>query len=74
MRIVSWNVNGLGGVALDDVVRDLAPDVLCLQEVRAAPPMLDGYARAHALAERGRRYGVATFVRAGLTATHARVP
>lgn len=39
MKIVSWNVNGLRAVlrkdALRPVVDELAPDVLCLQEIKA---------------------------------------
>jgi exodeoxyribonuclease-3 len=38
MKIVSWNVNGMRAVArkgFDAFVQKLAPDVLCLQEVRA---------------------------------------
>lgn len=40
MRIVSWNVNGIRsalGKGLRDVVADLSPDVMCLQETRARP-------------------------------------
>lgn len=39
MKIFSWNVNGLRAVlkkgALQDFVRDYAPDILCLQETKA---------------------------------------
>ena len=38
MKIVSWNVNGMRSVLRKDFgafLRDAAPDVLCLQEVRA---------------------------------------
>jgi len=72
---VSWNVNGLVGVSLSDAIAELgSPDVVCLQEVRAAPPSVDGYRIAHALAERGRRYGVATLIRDALAATHETAP
>lgn len=39
MKIFSWNVNGIRAVlskgALQDFVRDYAPDILCLQETKA---------------------------------------
>ena len=45
MKIVTWNVNGiravLGKGALEQV-RELSPDVLCLQEVKARPEQLTG--------------------------------
>jgi exodeoxyribonuclease-3 len=50
MRIISWNVNGLRSAlqkGLLDYVAQAAPDVLCLQEVRAMPHQValavDGY-------------------------------
>lgn len=41
MRIVSWNVNGIRSIAKKDFFSDLKkldPDVLCLQETKAAEP------------------------------------
>ncbi|MDX1332767.1 MAG: exodeoxyribonuclease III, partial [Robiginitalea sp.] len=53
MKLLSWNVNGIRAIAKKNFVqtiRDLAPDVLCLQEIKAGPEMvtevtasLDGY-------------------------------
>jgi exodeoxyribonuclease-3 len=42
-RLISWNVNGLRAVASKgfvDIVRDLAPDILALQEIKALPEQL----------------------------------
>jgi exodeoxyribonuclease III len=42
-RMISWNVNGLRAVARNgftDIVRDLAPDILALQEIKASPDQL----------------------------------
>ncbi|MBA3008146.1 MAG: exodeoxyribonuclease III [Proteobacteria bacterium] len=42
-RLISWNVNGLRAVAKNgfvDIVRDLAPDILALQEIKALPEQL----------------------------------
>ena len=42
-RLISWNVNGLRAVARNgftDIVRDLAPDILAIQEVKASPEQL----------------------------------
>lgn len=39
MKIVSWNVNGIRAIVKKDfipVVRDLDPDILCLQETKAS--------------------------------------
>lgn len=50
MRIVSWNVAGLRACirkGLWGVMRDLNPDIICLQEVKATATQvdieLDGY-------------------------------
>ncbi len=40
MKLVSWNVNGLRAVLAKNFIEDmdaLAPDVLCLQEIKARP-------------------------------------
>jgi exodeoxyribonuclease-3 len=73
MRIVTWNVNGLRaalnkGVA--DWWQDLAPDVLCLQEIKAIPEQLSAaqhaaFEGAEAIwnpAQRKGYSGVATFL------------
>ena len=71
MKIVTWNVNGiraaLGKGALEPVW-ELAPDVLCLQEVKARPEQLKEeqagqlkYPFIWNSAERGGYSGVATF-------------
>ena len=42
-RMISWNVNGLRAVAKNgftDIVRELAPDILALQEIKATPEQL----------------------------------
>lgn len=73
MKITTWNVNGLRaalGKDLAESVRIIQPDILCLQEVRAAPDQLDPVQRQsleqlfpHAIwnpAERPGYSGVAT--------------
>jgi exodeoxyribonuclease-3 len=43
MKIISWNVNGLRALLSKDVigeVKDLEPDVLCLQEIKAREDQL----------------------------------
>lgn len=84
MKIVSWNVNGMRSVVrkgFDACLRDLAPDVLCLQEVRAEWQEVPEGHRASL----GREYdvcwfacqrkkgyaGSATLSRRGLPFTHA---
>ena len=74
MKLISWNVNGLRAVLrknfLDYLTRE-APDVLCLQEVRATAGDLParllrpkGYTAHFAVAERKGYSGVATWSRA----------
>lgn len=68
MKLVSWNVTKLTGSTLDHIGE---PDVLCLQEIRVAPPSLAGYEHGYSLArdpknvtyQGGKMYGVATYVR-----------
>ncbi|MBU6428597.1 MAG: endonuclease/exonuclease/phosphatase family protein, partial [Cyanobacteria bacterium REEB65] len=73
MRIVTWNVNGIRAChragMLDWVAAD-APDVLCLQEVRAEPEQLTedlrqpgGYEAVWHPAKRKGYSGVATWTR-----------
>ena len=43
MKVLSWNVNGIRAIANKNfvqTVRDLDPDVLCLQEIKAEPHMV----------------------------------
>jgi len=43
MKVLSWNVNGIRAIAKKNfvqTVRDLDPDVLCLQEIKADPEMV----------------------------------
>lgn len=44
MRIVSWNVNGLRSLAknsyFESFVKDIRPDIFCLQETKASPEQL----------------------------------
>ncbi len=42
-RLISWNVNGLRAVAakgFTEIVKELAPDILALQEIKALPEQL----------------------------------
>jgi exodeoxyribonuclease-3 len=43
MKIISWNVNGIRAIAgknFVEIIRELAPDILCLQEIKADEPTL----------------------------------
>ena len=43
-HLASWNVNGLRAVlgkGFADILQDMAPDVLCLQEIKAQPEQVD---------------------------------
>jgi exodeoxyribonuclease III len=71
MKIVTWNVNGIRAVLGKGVLErvwELAPDVLCLQEVKARPEQLTAEQAAQLKlpflwnpAERAGYSGVATF-------------
>ena len=74
MKIISWNVNGLRAVLSKGVlkeVKDLQPDLLCLQEIKARPDQLTGeqleefadFTPYWNPAERPGYSGVATFAR-----------
>jgi len=73
MRIVTWNVNGLRaalGKGLADWIQAEAPDVLCLQEIKARPDQLTeeqrtvpGYRIVWNPAERPGYSGVATLLK-----------
>jgi exodeoxyribonuclease-3 len=73
MRIITWNVNGIRaalGKGLKEWVGARAPDVLCLQEVKARPEQLSaaqrhfpGYDDLWNPADRPGYSGVATLVR-----------
>lgn len=74
MKITSWNVNGLRAVLRRgslDWLAEVAPDVLCLQEIKARPEQLDeiqaqtfaAYHQAWHPASRPGYSGVATFSR-----------
>jgi exodeoxyribonuclease-3 len=44
MKLISWNVNGIRAIlkkGFVDIVQKAQPDVLCLQETRAAPSQVD---------------------------------
>jgi exodeoxyribonuclease III len=72
-RMISWNVNGLRAVAKNgfiEIVRDLAPDILALQEIKAVPEQLPDSVRelagftAYFYPARKKGYsGVATYSR-----------
>jgi exodeoxyribonuclease-3 len=43
MKIVSWNVNGLRAILVKNCkhdIRQLDPDILCLQEIKVKPAQL----------------------------------
>ncbi len=70
MRVVSFNVNGVRAAmrkGLAGLLAELAPDVVCLQEVRAAPEQVeglpDGFTATWHPAERKGYSGVATLTR-----------
>lgn len=72
-RFLSWNVNGLRAAAekgFAEIVAELAPDILALQEVKATPEQLpqsvrniDGYTAYWAPAEKKGYAGVGVYVR-----------
>ena len=71
MKLISWNVNGIRAVqkkGFAEFVRREAPDVLCLQEVRATQEQagldLDGYRVFWNAAEKKGYSGTATLIRA----------
>ena len=80
MRIFSWNVNGLRAVVKKgffDWLKSEAPDVVCLQEIKAQTQDLDenvlnpkGYHAAWNPAERKGYSGVAVFTKKKPTAVH----
>jgi exodeoxyribonuclease III len=74
MKLVSWNVNGLRSVLKKDFAKSvshLAPDVLCLQEIKARPEQVEaqdleslaGYERIWNAAERPGYSGTAVFTK-----------
>jgi len=73
MKIVTWNVNGIRAVYRKDALKpllDWAPDLLCLQEIKARPDQLTdeqrdipGYQILWNPAERPGYSGVATLAR-----------
>lgn len=73
MKIITWNVNGIRaalGKGLKDWVLDQAPDVMCLQEIKARPEQLSdeqrdftGYQTIWNPAVRPGYSGVATLLR-----------
>jgi len=70
VKLVSWNVNGIRaaiGKGLVESVAAMAPDVLCLQEVRALPEQVDlelpGYQAFWNPARRRGYSGTAVFTR-----------
>lgn len=69
MRIISWNINGIGAHidALVELVGAYGPDLLCLQKVRSTkgvgPFPIEGYSAHDIAACRSRHYGVATYCR-----------
>ena len=79
-RFISWNVNGLRALAqkgFTELVRELAPDILALQETKATPEQLpdslrqlDGYTSYWFPATRKGYAGVAVYARHEPLAVH----
>ncbi len=73
MRLISWNVNGIRAVQKKgflDWFKKENPDILCLQETKAAPEQLDaallqvpGYSACWCAAEKKGYSGVAVYTR-----------
>lgn len=82
MKIVTWNVNGIRACyskGLIDLVRNIKPDVLCLQETKARESQLSkefldsfGMEPNFSEAQRSGYSGVATFFRPGLEVKEVR--
>ena len=71
MKIISWNVNGLRArmEAVNRLVADLQPDVMCFQKVRTKGDFLiqvPGYMGWLGILENGLFGGVSTYLRHGL--------
>ncbi len=81
MKLISWNVNGLRAALAKGFLAwlaEAAPDILCLQEVRARPAQLGGepwlplgYRAAWHAAERAGYSGVLTLARTAPLAVRA---
>jgi exodeoxyribonuclease-3 len=79
MRIISWNVNGFRAVLKKDfknIIMELNPDVLCLQEVKATENQLtedeiniDGYRFDWNSAEKLGYSGTATYIKSVIPET-----
>lgn len=71
MKILSWNCNGIRArikQGFVETIKTLDPDVVCIQEVRAAPKQLPGlfmlgYNGFHSVHEKGGYAGATTWVR-----------
>jgi len=71
MRLVSWNINGIRAVQrkglFDPVIEELAPDVICLQEVKAeqheSTHQVEGYEEFWHPAKKKGYSGTAVFTR-----------
>ena len=71
MKICSWNVNGIRAVlnknALQDFIKQKAPDILCVQEIKARPEQVlvdfDGYEELWNPAARPGYSGTAIFTK-----------
>ena len=73
MNIISWNVNGIRAVSTKgfaDIVKDLNPDILCIQETKAQPEQLgpeitdiEGYKSYFYSAERKGYSGTAVYTK-----------
>jgi exodeoxyribonuclease-3 len=72
-KFISWNVNGLRAIekkGFVDIVHELSPDILCLQEIKAMPDQLpesvknlEGYEAYWYPAKRKGYSGVCTYTR-----------
>lgn len=73
MKIITWNVNGLRALLkkeniLSDLINDIAPDILCLQETkineRLEIPCLSQYEAFHNFSKTKKGYsGTSTFIK-----------
>ena len=71
LKILSWNVNGIRArikQGFEDAIKEMDPDIICLQEVRAKPnqlpaDFLKGYVGYYSIHAKPGYAGAATFVK-----------
>ena len=75
MKIISWNVNGIRArikQGFDDAIKEMKPDILCLQEFRARPgqipkDFLIGYNHYHSISDKPGYAGSSVFIKKELS-------